>query len=214
MATFEEWHRDTFRLFVYLFEVHNDATLLHHGVLLIVIHQLSQGIEPLTATHVILTILLQATPTTNSHILLTKLHLPLERTCRKTFVLFVFNVSDFKCVHLETFRNLLLLITCYARRQPWFVHFGQISASSGNYQKREIGHMTEHEGNDIQQKWSDFNRGPHRYISTLSNKTTVTPNLLLSSVYLTSLKINILVILGFHRTTSCGTIASFVTWMS
>ena len=43
----------------YLFEVNYDATLLHHGVLLVVIHQVSQGVEPLPAAHVIFTILLE-----------------------------------------------------------------------------------------------------------------------------------------------------------
>lgn len=43
----------------YLFEVHYDATFLHHGVLLVVIHQVSQGVKPLTSTHVIFTVLLE-----------------------------------------------------------------------------------------------------------------------------------------------------------
>lgn len=42
----------------YLFEVHYDATFLHHGVLLVVIHQVSKRVKPLAATHVIFTILL------------------------------------------------------------------------------------------------------------------------------------------------------------
>lgn len=44
----------------YLFEVHYDATFLHHGVLLVVIHQVSQGVELLTAAHVVFTVLLEA----------------------------------------------------------------------------------------------------------------------------------------------------------
>lgn len=44
----------------YLFEVHYDPTFLHHGVLLVVIHQVSQGVEPLTTTHVVFTVLLEA----------------------------------------------------------------------------------------------------------------------------------------------------------
>lgn len=43
----------------YLLEVHYYATFLHHGVLLVMIHQVSQGVEPLTSAHVILTILLE-----------------------------------------------------------------------------------------------------------------------------------------------------------
>lgn len=43
----------------YLFEVHYDATFLHHGVFLIVIHQVSQGVEPLTTANIIFTILLK-----------------------------------------------------------------------------------------------------------------------------------------------------------
>lgn len=43
----------------YLFEVHYDATFLHHGILLVVIHQVSQCVEPLTAAHIVFTILLE-----------------------------------------------------------------------------------------------------------------------------------------------------------
>ena len=43
----------------YLFEVHYDAALLYHGVLLVVIHQVSQGVEPLTTANVIFTVLLE-----------------------------------------------------------------------------------------------------------------------------------------------------------
>lgn len=43
----------------YLFEVHHDATFLHHGVLLVVIHQVGQGVKPLTAAHVVFTVLLE-----------------------------------------------------------------------------------------------------------------------------------------------------------
>ena len=39
--------------------MHYDATFLHHGVLLVVIHQVSQGVKPLTTTHVVFTILLE-----------------------------------------------------------------------------------------------------------------------------------------------------------
>lgn len=42
---------------LYLFEVHHNATLFHHWVLLVVIHQVSQGVEPLSSTHIVLTIL-------------------------------------------------------------------------------------------------------------------------------------------------------------
>lgn len=37
--------------------MHYNATSLHHGVLLVVIHQVSQGVEPLTATDIVLAIL-------------------------------------------------------------------------------------------------------------------------------------------------------------
>lgn len=45
----------------YLLEVHYDATFLHHGVLLVVIHQVGQGVEPLTSTHIVFTVLLNKT---------------------------------------------------------------------------------------------------------------------------------------------------------
>lgn len=43
----------------HLFEVHYNATFFHHGVLFIVLHQVSQGVEPLSTTHVVLAILLR-----------------------------------------------------------------------------------------------------------------------------------------------------------
>jgi len=43
----------------YLFEVHYNATRFHHGVLLVVVYQVSQGVKPLTATYVILGVLLK-----------------------------------------------------------------------------------------------------------------------------------------------------------
>lgn len=43
----------------YLFEVHYNATFLHHGVFLIVIHQVSQGVKPLTTSNIIFTVLLK-----------------------------------------------------------------------------------------------------------------------------------------------------------
>lgn len=42
-----------------LFEMHYDATFLHHGILLIVVHQVSKGVEPLAATYIIFTVLLK-----------------------------------------------------------------------------------------------------------------------------------------------------------
>lgn len=55
----------------HLLEVHYDATFLHHGVLLVVIHQVGQRVEPLAAAHVVFTVLLEenghslSTETTN-----------------------------------------------------------------------------------------------------------------------------------------------------
>lgn len=43
----------------YLFEVYYNATFFHHGVLFIVLHQVSQGVKPLTTTHVVLAVLLK-----------------------------------------------------------------------------------------------------------------------------------------------------------
>lgn len=42
----------------YLFEVHYNATFLHHGVLLVVIHKVSKRVKPLAATYIVFTILL------------------------------------------------------------------------------------------------------------------------------------------------------------
>lgn len=44
---------------MYLFEMHYNATFLHHGVLLVVVHQLSQSLKPLTSAHVVFTVLLK-----------------------------------------------------------------------------------------------------------------------------------------------------------
>lgn len=54
------WMFLIFDSFSYLFQVHYDPTFLYHGVLLVVIHQVSQGVKPLTTTHVVFTILLDS----------------------------------------------------------------------------------------------------------------------------------------------------------
>lgn len=48
-----------FILLPHLFEVHDDAALLHHGVLLVVVHQVSQGVEALAPAYVVLPVQLR-----------------------------------------------------------------------------------------------------------------------------------------------------------
>ena len=45
----------------HLFQMHDNATLLHHGILLVVVHQVGQRVEPLATTHVVLPIRLGST---------------------------------------------------------------------------------------------------------------------------------------------------------
>lgn len=46
----------------YLFELQHGAQRLHHGVLFVVLHQVSEGVELLPSAHVVLQVVLKEKP--------------------------------------------------------------------------------------------------------------------------------------------------------